>query len=1096
MSTDGGDPAEATAEGSYVDSSGDDLVRAVIGTSRRAPPVALVAGQILDGTYRIVRTLGAGGMGVVYLARDQKLGRDVAIKLHAAGSTPRSVERLLREASAIAQLSHVNVVTVYQVDTYERRPFVAMEYVDGGTARTWLQAQPRTWREILALYLAAGRGLAAAHRAGLVHRDFKPDNVLVGKDGRVRVADFGLVQGAVPSESGDGEAARDGDEPIEDADGRLTRSGAVMGTPAYMAPEQHHAREIGAAADQFAFCLALWEALDGARPFAGATRAALLDAIEAARLRAPVAEVPRHVRRALVRGLAADPAARFPTMDALLDELARDPSVRRRQLAIASAIVAVAGGGLTAWALTRGDDPAARCRASATLAGSWDDARRGAIEQAFLGTHKPHAAATFTRTAAQLDRYAATWIDARIEACAATHVRGDQTAQLLDLRYACLDQRRDRLRALVDLFAAEPDPKLLDQAITASLELDDVEACADLAALSGVPPRPRETNARAELVRLEAAVADTDVLITAGRFDAGLALATPTAADARATAYAPLLARALRSLAAAQSGAGDHVAAKATIRESARVGAEAHDDVGVASGWLYLLHLLVNQTAELDEAEDLIPVIEAAVARAGASPKLQLGIDSGVGALRIAQGRYDDAIVLLERALATAERELPPEDPALSSTLNRLANAQSRKGNLAEARRYLERSIELQHQTLGEEHPYLAMSLHNLGGVLFRSGELDEALAAYERSLAMKEKLLGADHRDLSNTLSNLGITLRNLGRYAEARPYLERSVTIAEASFGVDHPSYAQSLLNVAGVIGALGSNDEALPLFERGLGLLEQRLGKDHPDVAGVLLELGGVRSALGDNAGARRDLERARRILESTVGRAHPDTAAAVASLADLFVEEGNLPKALAMYEEALAITIEAVGESHPQVLKVETAIAYLELQAGNLDAAQRRFESAEARIAATPGGEQREHARVLFGLAQIDLRTGADADAQARLERAVALLEGMHGAEHPSLADPLTSLAKAHLYQGHAAEAIAAAERATAVRAGHADDPRDAPETAFVLAQARWLEGKDRKASLAEARAARDALAKAGAPAKDLAEFDAWLRDPRE
>jgi len=1088
--TEGGDSAFATS-----DSTGDALIRAVIGTTRRAAPVALVPGQLLDDTYRIVRTLGSGGMGIVYLARDQKLGRDVAIKLHTTTeASPRGVERLMREASAIAQLSHVNVVTVYQVDTYERRPFVAMEYVDGGTARTWLQ-ETHTWREIVALYVAAGRGLAAAHRAGLVHRDFKPDNVLVGTDGRVRVADFGLVQGAVPTDSGAGDSGAD--EPIEDADGRLTRSGAVMGTPAYMAPEQHRALEVGPAADQFAFCVSLWEALDGARPFAGATRATLLEAIDGGRVREPTPDrsIPRHVRRALTRGLAADPAARFPTLDALLQTLAWDPATRRRRLALGAAGIVLLGGGVATWALTR-DDPAAKCRSAATLAGSWDDARRGAVEQAFLGTTKPHAAATFTRTAAQLDRYAGGWIGARIEACRATHVRGDQSAQLLDLRYACLDQRRAKLRALVDLFAAAPDPKLLDGAVTASLKLDDVEACADLPALSGMPPRPREAKARAEIERLEASVAETDALVTAGRFADGLAIATPTVEAARAAGYAPVLARALRSLAAVQTGTGDHVAAKATIRESARVGAEAHDDLGVASGWIYMLHLLVSETEELDEAEDLIPVVEAAVARAGNPTKLQLGLDSNVGSLRTAQGRYDEARALLERALATAERELPREDPALSSTLNRLANALARQGNLVEARAYLERTITLQEETLGPEHPYIAMALHNLGGVIFRSGAYEESLAVYQRSLAMKEKLLGADHRDLSNTLSNLGITLRNLGRYAEARPYLERAVVIAEASFGVDHPSYAQAMLNVAGVVGSLGSYDEAIPMFERAFALLEQRVGADHPDLADVLIEMGNLRNATGDHAGARRDLERARRILEASVGRDHADTAAAVASLADVLVNEDKLQDALAMYEEALAITIKAVGEAHPQVGKVEASMGYLELQVGDLPAARRRFTSAQQRFEAAFGPEHREIARVLFGLAQIDLRTDADADAQAKLERAVAMLEKASGPDHPTLADPLTSLAKAHLYQGHGAEALAAAERATAVQVGHADDPRSVAETAFILAQARWLVGDDRPAALKAARTALDALIKAGAPAKDIAVFEAWLRNPQK
>jgi len=232
-----------------------DALRAMLGMHARARSRVLTAGQTVGDAYRIEGELGAGGMGVVYLAHDLRLGRDVAIKVHAASGD----ERLLHEASALAQLVHANVVTVHEVGIWSSHPYVVMEYVPGGTARAW--AKGKSVREIVALYAAAGRGLAAAHAAGMVHRDFKPDNVLVGDDGRVRVADFGLActdRSAVGVSRG-----RPGD---------LTITGAVMGTPAYMAPEQASGGAITPAADQYAFAVALWEALEGARPPAQARR--------------------------------------------------------------------------------------------------------------------------------------------------------------------------------------------------------------------------------------------------------------------------------------------------------------------------------------------------------------------------------------------------------------------------------------------------------------------------------------------------------------------------------------------------------------------------------------------------------------------------------------------------------------------------------------------------------------------------------------------------------------------------------------------------------------------------------------------------------
>ncbi|MCW5809037.1 MAG: serine/threonine protein kinase, partial [Deltaproteobacteria bacterium] len=206
-------------------------------------------GTVIDGQYKVERVLGEGGMGVVYLARDLKLDREVAIKVGIERSAA-AIGRLAREAMALARLSHPNVVVIHQVGELGGRAFVAMEYVPGGTARTWCQGKGR--REVVALYIAAGEGLAAAHAAGLVHRDFKPDNVLVGADGRPRVADFGLARVQLAAGVGAG------------------MTGA-LGTPAYMAPEQFGDGEVDARADQFALCASLWEALFGERPFAERT---------------------------------------------------------------------------------------------------------------------------------------------------------------------------------------------------------------------------------------------------------------------------------------------------------------------------------------------------------------------------------------------------------------------------------------------------------------------------------------------------------------------------------------------------------------------------------------------------------------------------------------------------------------------------------------------------------------------------------------------------------------------------------------------------------------------------------------------------------
>ena len=411
------------------------------------------------GRYRVDRVLGKGAMGTVYAAYDADLDRAIALKvLHGARTSERHV-RLLREARAMARLDHPNVVRVYEVGTDNAIDFVAMELVDGGSLEGWIKDPAVTAAAKLAAFIQAGRGLAAAHAAGLVHRDFKPHNVLRAVTGRVLVTDFGLARGdgrssdpAIASPN-----AMTASPGSADLSASLTRSGAMLGTPAYMAPEQYSNTAVEPAADQFSFCVALWEALAGRRPFRGPTLFEQRAAIDRGPDPRTEAAIPRWLRPILRRGLRVDPAARWPSMDALLAAL--QPRRRRWPVVVAAALLA----GALAVALARRGDA------------SCDDILpyRASPSRAALLARGPAGADVI----APLDVLADDWTAMRVQTCGAP--ASVTRAQQL----ACLDVVRDEL-ALASDTSAEVTMDLRD--VDAASAVGDPHACAAAPARAAV----------------------------------------------------------------------------------------------------------------------------------------------------------------------------------------------------------------------------------------------------------------------------------------------------------------------------------------------------------------------------------------------------------------------------------------------------------------------------------------------------------------------------------------------------------------------------------------------------------------------------------
>jgi eukaryotic-like serine/threonine-protein kinase len=487
------------------------------------------------GRYEIRDPIAGGGMGIVYLAYDPELQRKVALKvLHPRRNLDRRARhRMLVEARALAKLDHPNVVKVHDVIVVERQIVIVMELVAGETLVSWIGRAPRAWQAIVAAYTQAGEGLAAAHGVGVVHRDFKPANAIIGDDARVRVLDFGLARLAAAAEP----RQRSGAAPT--GFDELTASGDVLGTVAYSAPEQLDGAPVTAASDQFSLCVALWHAVEGVAPFDGETPAARSASIRAGQLKRGRDRrgVPRWLGAVLERGLAADPARRYPTLRELLTELNRQRGWRRWRLPVLGAVVAI-GSAAAAWLLGPSVVPPACDGGVAQLAEVWSAGARARVAAAIGAFELPDAADVERRVVAQLDGYGTAWRDTHRAACVA-HRDGASSAGLFDRQLTCLARRLVDLRAAVEVLG-RPAGGSLDAAIDVAARMPAVSGCADAEWLLAEPALPAPGERRRQVAAVRARLSRVAALDHAGRAEPALAEAVEAVAGARAAGYPPV----------------------------------------------------------------------------------------------------------------------------------------------------------------------------------------------------------------------------------------------------------------------------------------------------------------------------------------------------------------------------------------------------------------------------------------------------------------------------------------------------------------------------------------------------------------------------
>ncbi len=807
------------------------------------------------GRYLVLDKLGSGGMGLVYAAFDPQLDRKVAIKLLRAdlGEPARAAQfrtRMLREAQAMARLQHPNVIAVHDVGTFEERVFLAMELVEGGTLKDWLRERPRGYREVLEVYLAAGRGLAAAHDAGLVHRDFKPDNVLIGRDGRPRVTDFGLARGTgTPSDelipaaapSSLPSRALERSPSSSSLEQPLTRAGTVMGTPGYMAPEQCLAQPTDERSDQFSYCAALYEALYGQRAFPGVSPDQIMEAVQRGEVKdAPASsDVPAWVRRILLRGLRVDPGARYPSMRALLDELGHDPAVRRRRVLAAVGVLAVLAGGATLvqW---KGARQGQLCKgAERNLAGVWDAARKQASERAFLASEKPYASHAWLEVSRALDAYAASFVAMHVETCEATRLRGEQSETVMSLRMACLDERRQSLRALTDLFTAA-DGQTVEQSVQAVHALAPVEACANVRALMAVLPPPSDPALRARIDRTRGKLAEAHALLQAGKYQPGLAVAEPEVLEAAAIGYRPLSAEALALAGKLRFKAGDYQGADRGWKEAVWAAEEARLDEVKSAVAIRLADVSVDLHG-YDRAHEWLRYAEAAMKRIGAAGPLKVDLGISTAMVSFRESHYAEAESAARRAVALAERVLAPNDLQRAAAYRTLGDVLKYEGQYADGLALLEKARVIDSEVLGAEHPEVAAILRKQIDVYSLQHDGKRGLELGRRVLAMLEKSLPPGHLQIAQTHTNLAESLGLLGRYEEALGEEKQALPTYQRVFGPESEDVGVSYTNLGYALAQLGRDDEARGYLEHAVAIYEKTLAPGTPDLAEPILRLG---------------------------------------------------------------------------------------------------------------------------------------------------------------------------------------------------------------------------------------------------------------
>lgn len=971
-------------------STSDEALRSEGGQPTRA----VATGELID-RYVVLSRLGEGGSGEVFAAFDPVLDRKVAVKV--LRNEDVSGDALVREGRMLAKLSDPHVVTIHDVGLSDARAYLAMELLEGPSFDAWC-AERRAdgrWGEIVSALRSIGRGITAAHAAGIVHGDLKPSNVLVDEQDRVKVSDFGIARAL------EGGHAEEG--------GRASR---LVGTPAFMSPEQHDLAFPDPRSDQYSFCLLGWVALTGRLPFEVGNTLEVegttgeIDPPVDAKLRtlagtcfpsvealavakqapldiASADRAPSNAVAVLRRGLSVSPEERWSSMAEVVDALATPEQGARKLVGVA----VVAGLGAVAVAAagqSKQDDPVCQ-GASEHLREVWDDDARGSAEAAFGSVDNPLARDTWPLVRERLDTYAQSWVDQHRDACEATSVRKEQSPEALDLRMSCLHQAKTALK-MTGRVLADADEGVVEAAPKLVAGLPPLARCEDLEALRTEMPEPDDPQTVASLAATRERLAEVRALTLAGKEAKALQIALEVHEEAAAIGYVPLSVDVARFLAHLHLD-------EAQVEEAKSVAVQGLDQAIAAGAWQKAARLAVTLTSVSDRQEQTqAATVYAQLAtslanRPGADTSLRSRTLHAQAVAAHVNSRFEEALAKDLEALEVAETAYEPSNPQLAIVQSNLANRFANMGNFGGGMPYAEAAAATFATAYGPRHPQTLQARAKVAMLLARSGKLTEAETVLRETLALNLEMRPPEHYDVQLTRNTLANVLSLLGRHAEAEEQFRLDLAAQEKTKGLDTVSAAMTIASIATAQLEQGEVEEAVEGYARALEISKRNLPAGHSKLGGMHDNYGNALASLGRYEDAREQIEKGLAIYVADLGPDHLFLSNSHFNLAGVLASLKDSEGALVQFERAVAIREAALEDDNPSLALVRLGLGDYYLELGRIDDARPHLEKAWS-VYADRELPAVERGRAAFAMARI---TEDRESARTLAERGLALLE---------------------------------------------------------------------------------------------------------